>query len=138
VVVDAYVDPRAPIQPGINTPARGRLVGRGRPLSAGVHTDRQKSPGAGALAYMTWVGTSPDPSEAPLTAALLSFSVYAVTEEAARKGAIALANWLRQAEGQPIPLGEATLACCDDITGPRIGPDGAYLVDATLTFEPSS
>lgn len=135
-----YVDPLTAVETWINTHGAGTLVGAGTPLANGVHLKRVRSPGQGAWALATWIGTTPDPSEAHLTTPLLSFSVYATEEPCARRAAIALANWLSQAEGQPIPLGDAILACCDSITGPLFAPDGGeprYLVDALMTFEPA-
>lgn len=124
---------------------RGTLVGKGRPLSAGAHTDPQKSPSAGAVAHATTVSTTSDDSEAPITSALVSFSVYALTDAAANRAATALANHLLTCDGDPITSGDAVLLCVERITGPsRIpasgqarGNEHRYLVDALINLTPA-
>jgi hypothetical protein len=113
------------------------LIGRGNPLAAGAHTKPQKSPGAGAVAYVTTVSTTGDSGEAPMSYALVSCSVYGMTDDNAHDGAVALANALYALDGNPVHAAGAVLLACDQITGPTRLPDGTehrYLVDALIAI----
>lgn len=136
MALPSYVDATSALVDWINH--RTRLVGRGKPLSAGAHDEPQKSPGAGALVFVTWTATSPEQSEAPISSPLLTCAVYGATERCARRGAVALANELVQLDGDPITVGDAVVLCVEQITGPSRLPDGVehrYLVDVVLNLE---
>ena len=137
----AYVDATEAACTWVN--AQTTLVGKGKPLSAGAHSDPQGSPSAGAVAHATTVSTTGDDSEAPITSALVPFAVYAITDAAARRAATALANHLLTCDGDPIQVGDAVLLCVERITGPSRLPaaggrsDNRYLVDALINVTPS-
>src|SRR5690349_24929692 len=97
---------------------RDDLIGRGNPLAAGAHTKPQKSPSAGAVAWVSTASTSGDSGEAPISYVLVSCAVYAVTDDAAHEGAVALANAFHGLDGSPVTAAGAVLLACDQITGP--------------------
>jgi hypothetical protein len=135
----AYLPAETLIVAWIN--AQGWLVGAGNPLPLGAirANRRRRSPGQGAYAAISLIASSRDPSEAPIHAAVLSASVYGMTDENAEAAAVAYANLLDQTDGQPVNLGTATLLIADSITGPLYSPDGdehRYLVDATCHLTP--
>lgn len=137
----AYVDATASAIAWVNT--QKTLVGRGKPLSAGVHDTPQGSPASGAVAVATTISTTGDDSEAPISTALVSFAIYALTDAAARRAATALANHLLTCDGDPIEVGGAVLLCVERITGPSRLPapsgrrsDNRYLVDALINLTP--
>jgi hypothetical protein len=136
--VDAYVDALATCIELIN---RSPIVGAGKPLAGGAVDTRPRSPGSGAVAFVTWIASPWEPSEAAIHNALLSCSVYGATDANARRGAIALANLLRGIDGDPIafPALGAQLDCVEQITGPSLlpGNEYAYLVDALLNLTPT-
>ncbi len=136
----AYVDATEAACTWVNE--QTTLVGLGKPLSAGAHRDPQGSPSSGAVAHATSVSTTQDTSEAPITSVLVSFSVYALTDAASLRAAVALANHLATCDGDPVEVGDTVLLCVERITGPSRIPaaggrsDNRYLVDALINVTP--
>lgn len=136
--MDAYVDALAAFRDLINA---SPIVGKGKPLAGGIVTDqRPRSPGQGAIGFTTWVAT-PNEDADGLSSAVLSTLVLGLTDDNARKAAIALANFLRGFDGDPMPVStqDATLLCVEQLTGPSVAPGNeyAYLLDALINFTPS-
>ncbi len=135
--MDAYVDA---LSVCINLINRSAIVGAGKALAGGAVEKRPRSPGEGAVAHVTWIASPWESSEAAIHNALLSCSVYGATDANARRGAVALANLLRNLDGAPVlfPALGAQLDCVEQVTGPSLlrGGEHAYLVDALLNLSP--
>lgn len=117
------------------------IVGAGKPISNGmVRGQRPRSPGSGAVAWVTWIATPWETSDGDLHTALLSTLVLGTTDDNARRGAVALANYLRGLDGDPVPLpaDAATVLAVEQVTGPALAPGNefAYLVDTLCNFQP--
>ncbi len=135
--MDAYVDALAAFCTHVNS---SPIVGAGKPLSNGIEFKQQpRSPASGAVGFTTWISSPWESSEGDLHSALLSTKVLGVTEDNARKAAVALANLLRNLDGDPVIGADGTLLCVEQVTGPSLlpGNEYAYLVDALVNFQPS-
>lgn len=135
--MDGYVDALAAYCTHINASA---IVGAGKALSNGVRFDqRPRSPASGAIGFVTWIASPWESSEGDLHTALLSTTVLGTTEDNARKAAVALANLLRNLDGDPVNGADGVLLCVEQVTGPSLlpGNEYAYLVDALCNFQPA-
>ena len=136
--MDAYVDASGAFVALIN--GNAALVGAGKPLAGGADIKRRRSPGQGAYAHVTWIASPNEPSEAAIHNAVLSSAVCGMTDDNARRAAVALANYLRSLDGSPVslPTEGAVLLAVETVTGPSLlpGNEFAYLVDALVNFEP--
>lgn len=137
--MDAYVDALAAFCALING---SPIAGAGKALSNGVvYQQRPRSPASGAVGFTTWIATPWEAAEGDLHSAVLSTTVLGTTEDNARKAAIALANYLRGLDGDPVylPAQQAQLLAVEQVTGPSLLPGGeyGYLVDALCNFQPA-
>lgn len=136
--MDGYVDALAAFCDLLNA---SPLTGKGAPVSNGfVYQQRPRSPASGAVAYVTWISSPWEAAEGDLHNAVLSTLVLGVTEDNARKGAVALANYLRRLDGDPVEITaeQAQLLAVETVTGPaqQPGNEFAYLVDAFVNLQP--
>lgn len=134
--MDGYVDALAAFRTHINA---SPIVGAGKALSNGVEINqRPRSPASGAVGFTTWIASPWESGEGDLHNAVLSTTVLGTTEDNARKAAVALANLLRNLDGDPVGTEDAVLLCVEQVTGPSLlpGNEYAYLVDALVNFQP--
>jgi hypothetical protein len=113
---------------------RTDLVGKGKPLGLGVFRASRppRSPGQGAYVLLSQIsGGSELLAEAGIGRARISATVYAGTEDTAEAAAVAYFNAVEALTGEPAAMGDtARCLIAADLSGPLMGPDDGWLVDA--------
>ncbi|GLY32133.1 hypothetical protein [Kineosporia sp. NBRC 101731] len=118
------------------------ITGKGKPVAAGIHLGRPRSPQAGAIAGLS-VGSSTVDSEGLGHRAGITFEVKAVGGQAgARKqaleGATAIAVECRELTGAPVPVEydgmTVWIRYCENVQGPLFAGD----VGGEITYRVST
>jgi hypothetical protein len=121
----------------------GFLIGTGNPLSRGAYLRTQRSPADGCYAVIARSGGSSDmvaEQDSNLSAAVMLFTVYGGTAEAAEIAACALASEIEELTGLPQQCGSTgiRILVADKLNGPSLAltpPDSGELYAFNLSAE---
>lgn len=98
---------------------RGTLVGPGTPIVQGAFKEQPRSTADGAYVVLSRVGGTGDLfAESPADRARISASIYAGTDDAAERAAVAYANAVEALSGARASMGGSICLVADNITGP--------------------